>query len=317
LLPSRWLGDYIAAQALEPLDDYAEDEFLEGFVDAPPLLAAHRYGGQLLALPAYVTVRPLLYNRRFMEQPPATWEELAKTGLAVASDPRVFALGLDTQGVEGANHFCSFLWSAGGDLLPEALAALPAGISHTLNSPAGMEALRFEHDLLCQHGVLHPHSLHVPRETIRQMFLEERVAMCCDTPAQAGAARAQGIPLGLAPFPQHRAPGTMAIADAFVLLRGARNKEAAWQFLRFLFADDTYRDYCHHFRKNPVRKVVLEDPSFRSEEAGQAEFLRLLPQSRVFPLHEKLQPLLEEIGKAVHRVLADGVDSQEALQITI
>lgn len=65
-------------------------------------------------------------------------------------------------------------------------------------------------------------------------------------------------------MPHKKAHATLAGADAFVITKQSKNKEAAWKFLEFMVSPEAMVKHCEVSGFLPVRKSLGEHPLFKN-----------------------------------------------------
>jgi multiple sugar transport system substrate-binding protein len=119
---SQWIGGFIAAGGMEPLDELLAASSAMKFEDFHPTIAERlgRYNGKIYGLPWSLNCQVLNYRKDLIETPPDTWEEV-----------RAMAKELTTADMygwvwEGSRtsdwimvDYCPLFWSNGGELWDE------------------------------------------------------------------------------------------------------------------------------------------------------------------------------------------------------
>lgn len=172
--------------------------------------------------------------------PPRTWHEFEETA-RFFTDPvaglygTVFAAFLD--GHNTLYDFALQLWSRGGELLDS------VGIP-LLTSPEAIVALEFYRRILRDPVLCHPRSPQLDSTQSGDLFLEGEVAMMANWFGFAARACRRDSPLAgnvaIAPVPAEagRPHISLSVFWALAMGTGSRNKDLAWQFLRFVAAPE-------------------------------------------------------------------------------
>lgn len=305
---AKWTVDFMEMGALEPLNDYMSDAFLENLVD--PFIEALKFNGTYYALPIAASVRSFYYNPAIFEQagidgPPSNWEELEVACETIKETvPDVFPMALNVGDHEAIWNIRHFLLAAGGDLIYEDGA-------WKLNTPENVEALCMIKEL-ADNGFIQPGSIGATREEVQQLFISGRAAMVAENPELINRIRERNpnLPFDVAPFPQLRAPGEQSIIDVAYLFAGSENKEAAWEFLEFLLSYDIHLDWAKRTGffavTEDVSAVWPTGPMFR-------KFVDMMPQAKMYPLGRGWSVAREELVKAVQAVILGIMEPEDAL----
>ncbi|MBM4082456.1 MAG: extracellular solute-binding protein, partial [Planctomycetes bacterium] len=266
------VAEWAARGAFTPLDPFIERDLASGRRDTPHAGRFYascwdeaQYGGHVYAIPTSVDDRALLYNRDLLKRaglvdergearPPGDWDELRDYALRLTerdnkgrsrSEDAPAAGQLKTMGFAPNFGNCwlyMYGWMAGGEFMSK------DGLRCTLNDPPIVEALTYMTDLYdalggypavsafqagFQGGELDP-------------FIQGKVAMKIDGSWQMSflAAYGRNIDFGVAPPPlpkRELAKGRKTVSWnggwAYAIPVTARNKEAAWEFIRFMCSD--------------------------------------------------------------------------------
>lgn len=281
-----WYPDFVRRGVIEPLGRFISDPE-RGLSTAdlaripPELMRLLTIDGELYALPEDSAQYGLFYNRAIFDQhnrenpdhpvaypsPDWTWEDLraaAKKLTRYDASGRITRAGFDF--AVWAWPFLTLLYQAGGE------AWSPDGLTCTINSPAGVRAL--EHLRLMQREdrsfdpTLAAYTAGVGADTL---FATGRTAMIMD-----GSWRVPNLDLtapdldfAVAPLPRGpRDGGRPAIVCGAVLWAisaHAEHKDAAWEFLKWLVADEQAALYWDTLRvAPPANLAVVNSPAFRS-----------------------------------------------------
>ncbi len=112
-----WTGEYAANDWI--VDWEAQrGQIEEGILDGP--LESAQYEGQLWAVPFSSNASFLYYRTDLVDEPPATWDELAEVGLEAGEEAGIAPLVAQGASYEGfVVNFLEYYWSAGGELYNE------------------------------------------------------------------------------------------------------------------------------------------------------------------------------------------------------
>lgn len=259
------VAEWAARGAFTPLDGFIAKDLAEGREYTPSASRFYAscwdeacYKGQAYGIPVSVDDRALLYNKDLLRQaglaeqtgepvPPRTWEELSDYAVKLSKwndEGELVRVGFAPQ--FGNSWLYMYGWMNGGKFMSG------DGRTCTLNDPRIVDALQYMVDVYdrlggydkvtafqagFQGGELDP-------------FIQGKVAMKIDGSWQMPflAAYGKNVDFGVAPPPMPAAelaagkpPITWNGGWAYAIPATARNKEAAWEFIRFMTSDRAYR----------------------------------------------------------------------------
>ena len=172
------------------------------------------------------------------------------------------------------HHVMPFIWDAGGQELSDDNA------KSTINTPEAAEGIEFMADLL-QKGLYDKAQLQRDGTQVENQFKGGRIAVWIGGPwTYASAARADDENwvdsarknVGIAPMPA--APGggeayTFVGGSNLMMFKSAKNKEAAWQVMKFMSSDEFQTKYAELLgmfpsRSEPQQAIAEKDPNYES-----------------------------------------------------
>ncbi|WP_018922826.1 ABC transporter substrate-binding protein [Salsuginibacillus kocurii] len=234
-------GPYVAAFAesdvLQPIDDYIDDETIDGYVDS--IIQQGTYQDELYSLGSMEASVLLYYNKDLLEEhgiEPAhsldeawTWKELHENAQELTTEDYY---GLNLFMNEGVGEWLTFMgapfiWSNGGELISED----GTEVEGYLNAEESLEAFEYIQTLF-EDGVVSES----PPET---QFQEGEAAMALGGPWVGGMADDAGLNWGIMPYPyadeKYSPSGSMAYGvtsnsehpeEAAELMKWMTNKES-------------------------------------------------------------------------------------------
>lgn len=252
------IAEWAARGAFDPLDPYIDRDLAAGRPETPrrevffpAVWDEGVYKGRPYGIPNSVDDRALLYNEDLFiraglvdgagrAQPPRTWEELIEQCTKLTEYD---AQGRVTRAAFIPDYVESWLyqhaWSNGGELISD------DGARVTLNSPRVVEALEFMKKLADVQGG--QRQLAAFRASFQgdalDPFINGRVAMKLDGvwSLQKISDFGRDTRFAATPFPRPRRlvesgapPLTFTGGFAYAIPSRARNKDAAWEFIRFM-----------------------------------------------------------------------------------
>jgi multiple sugar transport system substrate-binding protein len=309
---TRWIPEYVAAGLLEPVDSYMSPEFRSQFI---PLLIneGSQYEGRTFGLPITVSSRALYYNKALFKQaglttPPANWADLKNAAQAI------HALGTDTYGfgiqgneAETSTYFYYFLWGNGGEILTK------DGTRPAFNGPEGQEAAQFLKGMI-DDGLTQPNPADSGRKDMETAFVGGKLGMVITGPWLATRLKteAPNLDYGLSTIPYQTTATTLAAQDTLILFKQAENKEAAWKFVEFLYADDYRLKYALGDGVLP-EKISVAKNSQITENPAYNFFMEKLPTGRFEPLNVKSADISTIVAEALKSAYRNEVSPTEAL----
>jgi len=245
------MGGWIeAGNTVEPIDFFVDDALRGRFL--PSTLTALTYRGSLYALPLDYKVITLLYNRKLVAKPPATSTELVKLAKSL-TDRAAGRFGL-AWAYNDFYYVASILNGFGG-------AVFGPGTRPTLDAPANVKGM----ELLVRwirEGFM-------PAEPsvalITALFNEGKAAMVFTGPWFLGEVSRE-IDYGLAPLPLLVEAGGkpmrpwMTVEGVFIAAP-SRQKEAAFEFEKYLTGAEAARVMALEGRQNPAFRAIYDDPA--------------------------------------------------------
>ncbi|MFS0889361.1 ABC transporter substrate-binding protein [Peribacillus frigoritolerans] len=328
---------------LEPLDEYVKrDDFK---IDRWP--AAVRdlstFDDKLYSLPVRAHVQMLFYRKDIFDQlgltVPATWEELDKVSKEITDKTDLAGIvpyyGAGNNG-QNLPMWTSYLWSNGGDIFDDKMKPV-------FNSPEGIEATQRYIDLLVKEKVAPPGSVTFGEQDSRTFFKQGKAAMWLGwwwvysefNDKEASVEDVAGN-VGFASVPGWEGKGSQANVATFPLamMKGSKNKEAAWEVLKWIAEPEEELDIVLKTVKNESPSdvqstVITQKENMRNEElneltdgfynvaADNFENAKALPKMKEWPriadiisgaiskmaTGEPVEPTLNDAAKQVERLL--------------
>lgn len=337
LLVTDWLAEGCAAGAFEDLNPWHAREPLPDWPDgwAKSLVEPLIVDGVLSSIPWHDGPECLVYRadlfldlerkRRFREvfgrelAPPRTWEEFHETARffthpAAGLYGTVFAASPD--GHNTVYDFALQVWSRGGELLDQA--GRPQ-----LITPQARAALDYYRAIVRDAGACHPRSPQLDSTQSGDAFMAGEVAMMANWFGFAARASRAGSPLqgkaAIAPIPSAPgvAPISLSVFWALAMGVGSRNKEMAWEFLRFVALPERDLGIARHGAV-AVRLSSWRNAGLQAEIPAYREIERISLGARQLPQGEKMSAFASLLDRVVTRALsssdATGTILKEAQQ---
>ncbi|MFB1483471.1 extracellular solute-binding protein [Corallococcus sp. RDP092CA] len=244
------LGGWIeAGNTVEPIDFFLDDATKQRFI--PTTMEAMTYRGTAYGLPLNYKVITLIYNKKLVPTPPKTSGELVTVAKKL-TDAKAGRFGLAYAYNDFYYHAAVMNGFGGG--------VFDAKNTPTLNSPANVKSVEQVLKWKNKDAIL-------PAEPssalITSLFNEGKAAMVFSGPWFLGEV-SQGVDYGLARLPTlDENKGTpmkpwMTVEGVYVAAP-SKNKEAAYDFAKFLTDAGPGRTLALEGRQSPANQAVYQD----------------------------------------------------------
>ncbi|MFD7080605.1 ABC transporter substrate-binding protein [Streptomyces sp. NPDC059918] len=295
-----WTSEFAASGWIAPLDRgrFPLDAFLRPVVDTAT------FDGRLYAVP-YVTNAGLLYYRKDIldregEQPPRTWDELARQARTIAPKYGLDGYAGQFLPYEGLTvNVTEAVHSAGGSILRD------DGARVTVDSDAARSGLRFLADGV-REGWIPRDALGYKEEESRQAFQDGRLLFLRNWPYVYADAGASGSNVagrfGAVPLPGRAGPGTSVLGGSNLAVSShARHPASAADLISYLTSERVQRQVLTKGSLPPVRAALYEDP----ELVRSHPYLPTLRQSVLAAVPRPKSPLYDQVSLTVQAVAQD------------
>jgi len=281
----------LAAQGLvEPLDQRVQawnPAILDDFL--PYALDEAKWHNTLYGLPVDVYTVILLYNRAHFDEAGLTYptnnfnlfdlREAAKR-LTNPQSGR-YGVGLTTD----AWYFHAWLTSAGTDLVS---GDADKGYNLTLNAQNNVDVMNFLLQMIKDGYSPLPSSRPRDYEEARDLFIQQRLAIYFGELQDVHDIQAHypNFPLGVAPLPRTPARESAASilgTSALFIPRGARNADAAFEFIKWASSDRYVNQMLRRTGRYPARKWMPTSPEV-TKNLMLLPFITQLDQARPYRL---------------------------------
>jgi multiple sugar transport system substrate-binding protein len=271
------------------------------------------YEGRTFGLPITVSSRALYYNKTLFKQagltsPPANWADLRNAAKAIhALAPDTYGFSIQGNEAETSTYFYYFLWGNGGDILTK------DGTRPAFNGPEGQEAAEFLKGMI-DDGLTQPNPADSGRKDMETAFVGGKLGMVITGPWLATRLKteAPNLEYGLSTIPYQTTATTLAAQDTLILFKQAENKEAAWKFVEFLYADDYRLKYALGDGVLP-EKISVAKNSQITENPAYNFFMEKLPTGRFEPLNVKSADISTMVAEALKSAYRNEISPTEAL----
>ena len=306
-----WVAEFAALGFLEPLSRRISREDLSDFF--PTALATVTYRGEIYALP-YLVHNSVLYYRTDLfkaaglAEPPATWDQYRSYALKL-TNRNADIYGTVVEGkehIEAAAKFLDVLYQAGGSVLDEKGTV-------TFDSQATLDAFRFMLTLQYEDRTSPPGAPGYDNADVHNLFMQGKLAMAPNWPYMYAMASDPSISrvagqFGIALQPGKAKREAAVFSWGYAVSSASRNKEAAWQFVRWATSKDVLVRLGKAFT-NPVARMsafgaVMADPGVGAAQRDAiAVMTRSVEVSRSIPMVPQWPAIHERIARALSRIM--------------
>lgn len=242
-----WVTTFGSAELLEPLDGYIAKDSLDVNQYVAGANQASTIGGKLYGLPFRSETHVLFYNKDMLEaagftKAPETWEEVEKVAAACTKD------GVYGYGLCGTNYsnfsfqYINMLRSSGGELLSE------GNTKSEFSSDIAIQTAQTYKDLMAYA----PASL-LENDNVanRTLFSSGKIAMYCSGIYDVEVIQETNPDLNFAcamiPTANGAERNTILGGWSVAIAESSKEKEAAWEFVKFLTRPDIAAIYTNTF----------------------------------------------------------------------
>jgi ABC-type glycerol-3-phosphate transport system substrate-binding protein len=319
-MPSRWLPQFKNLEAIDPLDDFMQGEFLDKFY--PRVAETTIVDGSYYGIPWAYSNKALYYNKDLFEEAGLdpenpgidTWDDMLAAAQQVTENTDTPAYGLPAADrLTTVSQYLPYHWSHGADIVDDSGAPV-------VNSAAGVEALEFYSSMVTEHGVTQSSPLSSTRHDVRKLFEQGDVGMHIGHVYVGLNIQNDetGTNYGIVQMPE--GPGgrfCLATTDSMVMYSTAENKDAVRELLRFYYDTERRFQYSRDKGFMPVVKEV-GDRSYFSDDPLWAPFVEASQYARSRPKLENLNEVTNRMVRAIQETVsgqntaADALDAAQA-----
>jgi multiple sugar transport system substrate-binding protein len=310
----RYLGGF------EPLNDWAgrdgvaAKDFIVGSFDALTVKS------KLLAIPNRFDLRSFYYRTDLFEKagvkdPPKTWAELVDIGQKLTSAPDVYGYVTVGRGDPALREFSDLLWGAGGDFLENGLQPSKP----VFNQAAGVEALQWWYDLIYTNKITFPGTSSYTWTELGGTFAGGQAAMSKQwNPGQFEDPKLSKIvgKYALAPLPTYKSARTTAVCHARAVNAFSKNKEAAWEFIKWEMSEDNLVKRSDKLGERPTRLSALEKVRVKAQGTRKQDIeaaLARVNDGYTWPLFTEFNQIQPILWGEIEKVLSNQKKPKEAL----
>lgn len=275
-------------------------------------LANFMYGGKLYGVPTGVEVPALIYNKDFISEIPATWEELVELAQSMNDfDADSYGLLFDA----GNPYFTNCFTDAyGGYVFKETADGYDIN-DIGINNDGAKKAFSLFTGYVTTTQLL-PKNMEFA--LMQQNFKDGKAAVIYDGPWSVSMYQEAGIDVGVAPVPPmadagNTSPRVYSGAYGYCISAYAKNPVGAMQFIEYIAADaDNAKIYFDRTKRTPALKALIEMDEIKNDPIQNGFALQAVnsfPQPNIPQMDITWGPLME----AYQAVVNENFDPDAAL----
>jgi len=310
-----FLPQLVATGGVEPLDGYLADDAAVNIDDFYPRLAQYDViDGKRYALPVSTNNMQIIWNKDLFakagldpDTPPKTWDEMQAMA-EKCQDPANGVVGFEfyTQPVgEGITwQFQVWLWAAGGQFLNE------DNTKAAFNTQEGLKALTFVSDMLQGKGA---------QPAPWGLFGEQKACMQLDGSWLFGYRKDAPFEWGIAlvPAPAGGESATNVGGEHAFVFAGSPNKQAAWEFVKYITSPEVQLLWDQQTGFLPVRQSVADNADYvkwvNETEPRMQPFVEGMAYAHTRPATPKYNEVSNAFATEIQKALLGQVTPAEAL----
>jgi multiple sugar transport system substrate-binding protein len=303
-------ASYIAMGVFEDLTsriakwEYSEKDFYPG-----PWQSC-RWEGKQYGIPFETNTLVLFYNVALFQQagldpnkPPKTWEELSSYAAKLT---RGGVFGLSVSAVaseEGTFQWLPFLQQNGGDIFH-------------LDDPAAIEALELWVDWV-RKGYVSKEIVNMDQWSgVRPQFQNGQAAMMINGPWCVKPIRDEVPNLNwrVAPLPGRKKQASAMGGVDFGIIKGAKNADAAWEFIQWLYKPENITEFWQKFGTLPLMPAIAAKAPYWKGDPVFDVLLEQMKYAAPRGPHPKWPQISTAIFTAMQEALTGTRTAEQALK---
>ncbi|MFO7544192.1 MAG: extracellular solute-binding protein [Trueperaceae bacterium] len=305
-----WVSQFAATGWLEPLNDFADPEYLDALL--PGLLSTFTHNEDVLGIPWNNDTRFFFYNEAMLgeagiEAPPRTWAEVVEQSLTLKEQGIATAPVTEYWNQEWAlaNSFAFYLYSFGTSYFDD------AG-NITIDEPPAVEALSFMVKMLRDDEIVDRSAVTLSQEAAADLLYTGSAAFFfqgppvtknyADDPDRSHVV-GEVVAAEWLPAIDEETQATLTLPEAFAIPASSRNKEAAWQYIEYMISPERDRERAEQLGSLPLFTELYDDPEllaqypFWEQFGAQSAVARPLPQVAWYD--ELVQTTIVQVQRAL------------------
>ncbi|MEW9668111.1 sugar ABC transporter substrate-binding protein [Ammoniphilus sp. 3BR4] len=234
----------------------------------------------------------LIYNEKMLKdagiQPPKTWDELKEAAKNLTKSG-VYGLGVAAKQNETATfQLLPWIWQAGSDL-------------NSFDSQGTIDAIKFWKDLV-DNGYMSKEVINLKHGDLSLQFASQKVAMMVNGTWNLGSdLKDAKFEWNAVPLPSYKQSATILGGFNWAITSQSKQKEAAWDFIKFANEPDNIREFVKTSGRLPSRKDMIQEPNWQDNKIMKV-FADSMENSRARsygPNYPKISSAVQEMVQSV------------------
>ncbi len=313
-----WVVEFAELGVLEPLDDWLAKESKD-WVDALVKGPMVPWKGKVYEVPLTSIPFLLYYNEKKLAEagfsaPPKTWAEVESMGPKLtdpAKNTYCYAAGMAAKSPYNGAYieYYSLVYQCNETVLKNGLC--------NLNSPGAIKALKFYAHLHNDLKIYAPGALTNMEADKIEAFGAEQTALLWSNVAHVTVIEKRNpkLKFGLAPLPEGDTYGTVLTGWNTTMSKSSKNKEAAWEFIRWLTGPEGNAKMTMAAKHLPGNTKADVSPMFEADPRLKIP-VEILKRGRVFG-EVASQPQVTDLARIlveqIHEVIGKHKTAEDAL----
>lgn len=295
------IGGWVAADIIEPIDFYLEDEISERFVENS--FEPMEYDGSTYGLPLALKSVILYYNPAIISAPPQTTDEMIKLAKKHTNE----AEGKYGLVYEIANFYYHACWLQGFGG-----AVFDQSDNPVLNSKENIASFQFAKDLFHTHHIVPPE---VSNVLVTTLFNEGKAAMVISGPWFRGEIEGVDYEVALLPkiTPANNQPAQPFMSSEGVLMSAkSEYKDEAFEVMNYLTSEEAALIMAKVGKIPVANQAALNHPDVKND-SYIPKFIEQIQYSKPMPSIPEMTMVWSPATAAIGNVVNSGGDASEEL----
>lgn len=257
LTGSRTLSQLVSLGVAQELDQYMDADFIDKRVKS--VLDTGKVYGKQYGIPMAFSSRALYYRSDLIEKAPTNWQELFDIANDIKNkNDNLYGFAIPTDLTSGTDELLNFIYQNDGALVDD------KG-NFTLNSQENIETLEYLKKF--NDAKLVPDVVSTKRDDQAKLFANGNLAMFISGPWEKETldASADKYPYSVAPLPSGKKQAETLVTDSYVISSISKNKDLAWEFVKFMGQYEYQRSVSEAFSWFPILKEEFNDERFKTD----------------------------------------------------
>ncbi len=303
---SDFIGPFSELEVIRPMEDLFSKTFLDSFI-IDPVAANTIFSGHLYQIADRVGNHLcLVYNKKYLEQPPETISELISWGRTFIQEKGKDYYALAWNYTEPA-FAVPFIGGYGGWIIDDQFRP-------TLDSAPVRKAAKLIYDLANRDKII---PAECDYETANALFMDGRVAMIINGPWSWGTYINSGLDIGLARIPKINETGLWPTPTVFPMgycmninLTGEETKIAV-ELIRNLTAPDLQLEFAQKYNLLPSRKSVLANAKLQLNPLFKGAMEQMMV-GKPMPVNTEMRWIWDAMRPAYQGIFTNRITPEEA-----